>query len=24
MIIFKAGLLPAYGNISIRDVKITD
>ena len=24
MIIFKAGLLPAYGNISIRDVQITD
>ena len=24
MIIFKAGLLPAYGNISIREVKITD
>lgn len=24
MIIFKAGLLPAYGNISVRDVKISD
>lgn len=24
MIIFKAGLLPAYGNISIRDVRVTD
>lgn len=24
MIIFKAGLLPAYGNISIRDVQISD
>ncbi len=24
MIIFKAGLLPAYGNIAIRDVQITD
>lgn len=24
MILFKAGLLPYYGNISVRDVKITD